>query len=203
VKIVARASAIRFHSRPERADDAVLAHIKRPPTTIGPGWRSWFFVNLPDLFRYFPEALRLQIVARHLGPAPGWFMRERIVGKVETVLGRSLDGARMMGKRVLLQLCGRNGKPKMLECDHVIAATGYAPDLARLPFMSPGLLSQIATTGGAPSLSAHFETSVPGLYVMGPAAANSFGPLMRFMTGSEFAAPALSKHLARKAKNGA
>jgi len=39
---------------------------------------------------------------------------------------------------------------------------------------------------------------VPGLYFTGPAAANSFGPLMRFMVGAEFAAPRLAAHLARK-----
>jgi hypothetical protein len=62
--------------------------------------------------------------------------------------------------------------------------------------MSADLLSRIATTGTAPSVSGNFETSQPGLYVVGPAVANSFGPLMRFMTGAEFAAPLLAKYLA-------
>jgi hypothetical protein len=48
-------------------------------------------------------------------------------------------------------------------------------------------------------LSADFETSVPGLYVMGPAAAGSFGPLMRFMFGADFAVRRIDDRLARRA----
>ncbi len=61
---------------------------------------------------------------------------------------------------------------------------------------SADLLSRIVTTGTAPSVSGDFETSQPGLYVVVPAVAHSFGPLMHFMTGAEFAAPHLAKHLA-------
>ena len=66
--------------------------------------------------------------------------------------------------------------------------------------MSQGLVERLETTGGAPKLSGKFETSVPDLYVVGPAAAHSFGPLMRFMTGAEYAAPHLAKHLSRSTR---
>ncbi len=155
-------------------------------------------VKFPYLFRHLPESLRLEIVRRHLGPAPGWFMRKRVEGRIEQLLSHQLDAARMMGNRVMLRLVDARGNAKTIECDHVVAATGYKPDFARVPFMTPDLLKKIKTTGGAPALSAKFETSVPGLYVVGPAAANSFGPLMRFMTGSEFVAPFVAKHLKRR-----
>jgi hypothetical protein len=87
-----------------------------------------------------------------------------------------------------------------VECDHVVAATGFRADLSRVPFIARSLLSRIETTGAAPRLSGNFETTARGLYVVGPASANSFGPLMRFMTGAEYAAPVLAKHLAKKAK---
>jgi hypothetical protein len=51
--------------------------------------------------------------------------------------------------------------------------------------------------GGSPVLSADFETSVDGLYVVGPAAAQSFGPVMRFVYGAKHAAPRVAKHIAR------
>ena len=47
-----------------------------------------------------------------------------------------------------------------------------------------------------PVLSAGFESSVPGLYFTGLAAAASFGPLMRFMYGADFAARTIGRRLA-------
>jgi hypothetical protein len=135
-----------------------------------------------------------------LGPAPGWFVRQRVEGHVEAMLGCTLDAARMMGKRVLLRITDKRGRAKTVECDHVVAATGFKMDFSRVPFMTPALLSKIKTTGGAPKLNGRLETSVKDLYVVGPAAANSFGPLLRFMTGAEWAAPFLAKHLARDVK---
>jgi thioredoxin reductase len=200
VKIVARDNALRYHTPPGPDDDKWWNQIRNPATTIGPGWRSWAAVNMPFLFRFLPEKLRLEIVKRHLGPAPGWFVRQRVEGKVTEMLNCKLDAARMVGKRVLLRVTDKRGEAHTVECDHVVAATGFRADLARVPFMTPGLLSRIVTTGAAPKLSGGFETTCPGLHVIGPASANSFGPLMRFMTGAEYAAPVLAKHLARKAK---
>jgi hypothetical protein len=200
VKIVARDSALRYHTPPGLDDDKWWNKLRNPPTTIGPGWRSWAAANLPFLFRFVPEKLRLEIVKRHLGPAPGWFVRQRVEGKVTELLNCKLDAARMVGKRVLLRVTDKRGEAHTVECDHVVAATGFRADLSRVPFMTPGLLSRIVTTGSAPKLSGGFETTCRGLHVIGPASANSFGPLMRFMTGAEYAAPVLAKHLARKVK---
>jgi hypothetical protein len=47
----------------------------------------------------------------------------------------------------------------------------------------------------APVLSSNFESSVPGLYFAGVAAANSFGPVMRFAFGAGFAARTLTRAL--------
>ncbi|HWA29829.1 MAG TPA: NAD(P)-binding domain-containing protein [Rhizomicrobium sp.] len=199
VKIVARDTALRYHTAPGGGDASVWNRLRNPPSTIGPGWRSFICMKFPYLFRFLPERFRLAVVKRHLGPASGWFMRQRIEGHVERLLGHTLDAARMMGDKVLLRLTDARGEARTIACDHVAAATGYRPDLRRVPFMSEYLLSRIATTGSAPKLSGRFETTVPGLYVIGPASANSFGPLMRFMTGAEYAAPVLAKHLARKA----
>ena len=42
-------------------------------------------------------------------------------------------------------------------------------------------------------LSSSFESSMPGLYFVGVAAANSFGPVMRFAFGAGFAARTLAR----------
>ncbi|MER8779069.1 MULTISPECIES: hypothetical protein [unclassified Mesorhizobium] len=63
-------------------------------------------------------------------------------------------------------------------------------------FLGPTLLRQIRLVEGAPQLSAHYETSVPGLHFIGPAAANSFGPVCRFVYGTYHPAHHLARHLA-------
>ncbi|MGB8985893.1 MAG: hypothetical protein WCC37_04595, partial [Candidatus Sulfotelmatobacter sp.] len=84
-----------------------------------------------------------------------------------------------------------------------IAATGYRVNLDRLSFVSPEIRSKLTTLAGTPALSSTCESSVPGLYFVGIAAANSFGPVMRFAFGADFAARtvtrALTKSLSHKA----
>jgi hypothetical protein len=48
-----------------------------------------------------------------------------------------------------------------------------------------------------PELSSYFESSVPRLFFVGPAAVDSFGPLLRFACGAKFTASRLSNYLAR------
>jgi hypothetical protein len=83
--------------------------------------------------------------------------------------------------------------------DKVISATGFEVDVDRIAFLSSDVKSRIRRfplAPKAPRLSWTFESSVPGLYIIGPAAASSFGPLVRFVTGSYFAVPAVARHLA-------
>jgi thioredoxin reductase len=197
VRIVARTPSLRFHTPPDAGDASILKQLQKPATGIGPGWRSYFCVNLPLMFHRLPEGLRLKATRTHLGPAPGWFMRERIEGRIPSLLGRTLQSAQMRDGRVTLGVTGTDSNLS-LTCDHVVAATGYRTDLDRLDYLAPDLRARIAAVEKTPILSDNFETSVRGLYVTGPAAANSFGPLMRFMVGSEFAAPRLANHLERR-----
>ncbi|HEX3810255.1 MAG TPA: NAD(P)-binding domain-containing protein [Rhizomicrobium sp.] len=198
VQILARNDAIRYHSAPDPEDSSLLRQIQRPSSGIGPGWRSFFCANTPLLFHRMPESVRLRATRNHLGPAPGWFMRERVEGKIPAMLSHTLELAETHQGRVLLQVTDANGAEKALLTDHVIAATGYRPDLKRLPFLSPVLRERITQVLNTPVLSDQFETSQRGLYAMGPLAANSFGPLMRFMVGAEFAAPRVAAHLHKR-----
>jgi hypothetical protein len=56
-------------------------------------------------------------------------------------------------------------------------------------------MEAIRRVDGYPQLSAGYESSVPGLYFLGAPAAWSYGPLMRFVAGADFA----SRTLVRKA----
>jgi thioredoxin reductase len=145
-----------------------------------------------------PQALRLRATRRHLGPAPGWFMRERVEGRIPSLLEQEVREASIDGKRVVLSLRHADGTRQKVACDHVVAATGYRPNLRKLPFLTAELRKAVAAVENTPILSDVFESSVDGLYAIGPLAANSFGPLMRFMVGAEFAAPRVANHLHRK-----
>jgi hypothetical protein len=124
-------------------------------------------------------------------------MRARIEGRIPTFLRHTLNRATWKDGRVALDVTSPEGA-RTLACDHVVSATGYRVNVDRLTWLAPELAARIATVEKTPILSLDFETSVKGLYFVGPSAANSFGPLMRFMVGSEFAAPRLAKHLHRK-----
>lgn len=197
VTLLARAPVIHYHAMPDPDAVSWLRAITHPSSGIGPGWRSFLCSNAPRLFRRMPESLRLRATKRHLGPAPGWFMRGKL--KARTFLGHEVEEARAHKGGVLLTAHDGEGRRVEIFADHVIAATGYRPDLRRLPFLDAELRAGISHVAHTPNLSDHFETSVRGLYVTGPLAANAFGPLMRFMVGAEYAAPRIAARLTRAA----
>ena len=199
VEVVARTPRIRFHDPPPKGKPSLIDRLQNPATGIGVGWKIWMCANLPLVFRHMPEEFRIEKVRRILGPAPCWFTKERVVGKVGLNLGASIRSAEMRNGRTRLELLDNSGSIKTLEADHIIAATGYTYDVRRLAFLDREIVSDIQRVGDSPVLSANFESSVQNLYFIGITAANTFGPLLRFAFGAGFAAPKLSKHLARTA----
>jgi thioredoxin reductase len=126
-----------------------------------------------------------------------------VVGKVGLNVGVSIEKASVVNGRMQLELKEDSGAKKTLAADHVISATGYRPDVQKLEFLDNEMLSGLRCVENTPRLSSNFESSVPNLYFVGITAANTFGPLLRFAFGARFAAPRLSKHLARSApRNG-
>jgi hypothetical protein len=200
VTVVARAKVARFHDGPKPGGRTLLEKLRAPSTELGPGWRSWWACKGPHLFRLLPEDLRLKIVHKHLGPAGGWSIKPRVVGKTQMLLGVTVREAAVVGGKVRLTLQGEHGTMTH-ETGHVIAATGYEVDLARLAFLDDRLRSEIACSHGSPALDANFQSSVPGLYFVGLASALNFGPVMRFACGAGYAAPWLARHLARSLRH--
>jgi hypothetical protein len=131
---------------------------------------------LPLLFRQMPEQFRLEKVRKVLGPAPGWFVKEHVLGKIPFNLGVNIAEAGIKNGQAQLQLTDGAGNKRIVTSDHVIAATGYKVDLRRLDFIECGLLSEIRSVDHTPVLSSNFESSVSGLYFVGSAAANTFVP---------------------------
>jgi len=198
-QLVTRRPELAFHSFTDPATRTIRDRLRNPGTGIGQGWRSVFYTQLPLLFRHLPEEKRLRIIATSQAIAGGWPMRERIVGKVPVIAGFAPHAAEIRDGRIHLRLASPDGAEKTLSADHAILCTGYRVDLGKVKFLGGALREAIATVGNAPALSMQFESSVPGLYFVGPAAAPTFGPMFRFVYGAEFAAPRLAAHLARAA----
>jgi thioredoxin reductase len=194
VHLVARKPVIKFHTL-GKTQRNLWERVRKPTTGIGPGWWSLFCTSAPGVFHRLPEGFRLDFVKKHLGPAPAWFIRDQVVGKVPFILGVTITGANVQDDRVRLQLTDQAGNCQTLVTEHIIAATGYKVDLQRLTFLDTDIRAGIRSVNQTPVLSSNFECSVPGLYFVGASSANSFGPLMRFAFGAGFAAERLSKHL--------
>jgi thioredoxin reductase len=197
VQVVARKPAIRFHDPPDKLEPSFIDRLRTPITGIGPGWKLFWCTNAPLIFRQMPQEFRFDKVRRILGPAPCWFTKEQVVGKIPLNVGVTITEAKVQNGRVNLQLTDSAGTQKMLMADHVITATGYKVDLRRLAFMDSDLQSAVRSVEQTPVLSSNFESSVPGLYFVGATAANTFGPLLRFAFGAGFTARRLSRHLAK------
>jgi thioredoxin reductase len=190
-RLVSRKPLIKFHGKMELTRSP-LARLRRPLSGIGPGWRYVLFTDMPQLVHHLPEAVRRTLVERVLGPAGGWFVKDRFAA-VPTFAGYRVKSADMSPQQdVQLRLVNDDGTERLLETEHVIAATGYKVDLADLSFLGPELRSQVQTACGYPVLSSHFESSVPGLYFAGAASALGFGPVMRFAVGAGFTARRLA-----------
>lgn len=190
VKLLARTGKLVFGAGPTPGPHW------QPDTPLGRSWALYAVVHHAAAFRFLPASARLHLVRRVLGPFGSWWLRPRLEGVVPVRLGQQLTGARRDGDRVVLFARDRQGRTHILETDHVLAATGYRVRLDGLDFLSPELRSRLSRTGGFPRLDPGLQSSVPGLYFTGIQAAATFGPLLRFTCGTEFAAPRLTDAVA-------
>jgi len=194
VQLVARAASLKFHTAPTPGKRrSWWQRLRHPDSGLGPGLRSRFFSDAPALFHYLPEGLRVDLVRKTLGPSAGWFVKDKIMGRVPLVLGHTVERAEIREGMVRLHLRGLDGSVREILTEHVIAGTGYKVDMERLAFLNPEIRSKLKCLNGTPVLSSTFESSIPGLYFVGLAAANSFGPVMRFAFGAGFAAKRLTE----------
>lgn len=196
-RLVVRAPVVKFAGAP--AERSLASRVRHPSSGLGPGIRSRLCCDVPDLFRVIPTRQRAEIVRRHLGPSSPWHLRRNFESSVEVLTSRSVEHVAVIDDQLKLELGGESATaPSVIKTDHVICATGYRPDLDRLTFLDADLRAQIRTINGAPRLDAHFQSSAPGLLFAGISAAMTFGPLMRFMYGDEFAARRIAKRLAKR-----
>ncbi|MGV9561885.1 FAD-dependent oxidoreductase [Streptomyces sp. NPDC003480] len=168
----------------------------RPESPFGRAWSLWALSYYPHPYRFLPDQTRHYLVRRVLGPLGAWWLRDRFQSKVQVREVAGVVGASAPDGSPVLTVRTHTGTTEELTADHVIAATGYRVDIAAMDFLGHGLRTALAVSRGTPRLGAGYVSSVPGLYFTGLPAASSYGPVMRFVCGTEFASPRLAKHLA-------
>ncbi len=159
---------------------------------VGPAGLSRL-VAMPHLFRRFPRVFQDRAAYRAIRPAGAGWLAPRIAG-IPITLGRKVVSATVEGSQLRLKL--DDGSERL--ADHALLATGFRVDVSRYPFLSPSLSKQVKTVNGYPTLKRGLESSVSGLYFVGKPAAWSFGPLLGFVSGAEFASTELVRSLTRK-----
>lgn len=167
-----------------------LGPIVYAPTDVGPLWYSRL-VEKPDLFRHLPRDAQTRIAKRSIRPACSHFVRVRL-DQVRVSTGVEVVGAQVDGGALRLSLSDGSAR----EVDHLMFGTGYKVDVARYAFLGGDILGDLRQADGYPVLSRGLESSVPGLHFVGAPAAWSFGPIMRFVSGSWYAGRAVAREIA-------
>jgi cation diffusion facilitator CzcD-associated flavoprotein CzcO len=188
VELIVRAPFARFlRGKRLRQLFGPLSWLVYPPEDVGPPGINLLTAR-PQILRRLPRDTQTAIGRRAIRPAGAEWLVARVAG-VPMTLGTVVVSAEEQGGRVRLQLS--DGSERTV--DHVVAATGFKVDIAKYPFLSESLLRQIDTHEGYPVLRRGFETSSPGLYFLGAPAAWSYGPLMRFVSGTWFASRTVAR----------
>ena len=188
VTVIARTSKLAWNGEPLPTQRSLLQRLREPEATLGSGWSTWFYSTQPHLYRRLPSARRVHTARTALGPAGAPWLRSRVEGKIRTLLGHTVQGAAAEDGGARLELRAADGRTHEITVDHVLAATGYRTDLDRLTFLDARLRASVQTLAGSPQVGPDFQSSAPDLYFIGPAVAPTFGPVMRFVCGSDYAA---------------
>jgi FAD-dependent urate hydroxylase len=175
-----------------------LSRLMYSKCDVGPAGISRL-VAAPHLFRRLPRDIQDRTAYRAIRPAGAGWLLPRLT-EVQITLGRKVTAATQTDSRLRLQL--DDGSERIV--DHALLATGFRVDVSRYGFLSQTIARRLRTADGYPVLHRGLESSVSGLHFMGKPAAWSFGPLLGFVSGTEFAAKELVYGITRgmACKNG-
>jgi hypothetical protein len=189
VHIAARSAVVHWLRRhPRLRSLGPVSELLYAPAEVGPpGWCR--LVEAPHLVSRMPAGRRHQLDRRSIRPAGAGWLRPRVVDSIPLSLNREVVGVEPGSADLTVRFS--DGAATVV--DHIVLGTGYRVDLARYPFLSPELLSHVRQAHGYPVLGRGFSTSVPGLHFIGAPAAWRFGPLMRFVAGTDFTARELMR----------
>jgi FAD-dependent urate hydroxylase len=189
VEIISRSPIIRWLSYGEAnyRERTVTQRNLRPPGALGPLGISWI-VQIPELFRALPESAKPFIFARAARPAGTGWLRDRVNGVVYTV-NESIESVAIESEKLRLALTSGGTRA----VDHLVLGSGYEMRVERYRFLSPEIVANIGTRHGQPDLALGFESSIDGLYFIGPGSQQSFGPLLHSVAGTTYAGKSVSR----------
>jgi thioredoxin reductase len=193
VQQIVRAPETRF-LRGKRLRDAFgpLSFLVYPPEDVGPPGINLLTAR-PPILRRLPRSTQIAIGRRAIKPAGAAWLANRLDDVRTTTATVVVSAEQTRDGQVLLKLS--DGSERIV--DHVMAATGFEIDISKYPFLGESLLRQVDTSDGYPALASGFETSLPGLHFLGAPAAWSYGPLMRFVSGTWFASRTLTQAIVK------
>jgi FAD-dependent urate hydroxylase len=171
-----------------------VARMLYAPPDVGQAGLS-HLVARPNLFRRLPRAIQDDWGRRAVRPAAAGWLKPRCAFNIS--IGVRVSSATEAGGQVELRLSDATSR----RVDHVLLATGYRVQIERYSFLCSKLLQAIHRVNGYPHLDSSFQSSIPGLYVVGAPAAWSFGPLMRFVAGADFTARAVTRGVLANYRN--
>jgi Pyridine nucleotide-disulphide oxidoreductase len=175
-----------------KAVRGLLGNMLIPRSQVGPFPHNW--VNeAPGIIQRFRQQTRDSWNELNLRATAIMWLRERLKD-VPVDQGRTIFTARKLNGGVSLTLDNATKR-----FDHVLMATGYRIDVDKMGLIELKLREKIAQHGGLPLLTSGLESSVPGLHFAGAAAVASFGPLLRFIAGTGFAARRITRAVRRNA----
>lgn len=193
VDLVAR-RPISWLSPDDENPRSLIERLRAPNSAIAPGWKYRGLELFPYLFQRLPLERKVQIVKNNHHPGASDWLRDRIIGKVTLHEGLIATNMAESAEGVELTLSNQT----RLQVDHVMLATGYETDVARLTLLDQKIRADIQTHLGSPLLNPWFEGSVPGLYFPGFSSLQGFGPLYRFVAGVPSTAPRIANAVARR-----
>jgi hypothetical protein len=195
VEIVTRSDRIVWIPKPPENPNILDRQLRRvlyPPTEVGPRGLNWI-AAAPDVFRRLPDSVQAPIDRACMRPMGAWWLRSRL-DAIPISLGRRVVSTELEDGRIRLTLDDRDTR----HVDHVLLGTGFRIDVSRYEFLAPDVLRALRLDEGYPVLGTGLESSIPGLYFVGAPAARTFGPVMRFVTGTAYASPAVTRHILGK-----
>jgi cation diffusion facilitator CzcD-associated flavoprotein CzcO len=184
VELFVRAPRLRWVGRATR--DGIFGRVLFDRTDVGPAMVSHVVAH-PRLYRRLSPAIQDSLSRRSLVAGAATWLRPRITD-LPITLGRAVTATARINGHVRISLDDGTAR----EIDHLLLATGYRVDLRRYAFLTPEILRGVRVSGGYPVLDDGFQSSVPGLHFIGATAVGSFGPLVRFVSGTRFTARTLA-----------
>lgn len=192
VEVIARIAALRWIGQhPWLHRLGPISSMLYSKHDIGPAGISRL-VAAPNLVRRFPLRWRDKFRTRAVRSAGSAWLPARLKD-VRVKTGRFVVEARSSGSQVQLKL----NEGSVSHVDHVILGTGYSVDISRYKFLPQTIVKQVQVFDGYPVLGSGFRSSLPGLHFIGAPAARSFGPLLYFVTGTEFSSIALTSEISK------